>query len=1143
MNKMKRIFSFVLVFAMLVGSFSSFSAVAFAEEVKEEVKETVVEEVKETKEGTDVLTKIPSDVIGTEYEKAVTRLVAFGVITGYPDGSYKPEENINRVQFAKVVVVALGLGDAVPAAEHKATGFSDVQQGYWGAGYINVATGQGLLKGYPDGTFKPAQQVSYAEALTILVRALGYKDEFLQGRWPGSHVAKAAEVGITADVKMPADATNGAKRGNVAKLVNNALDAKVIKVDTYKPNTSEIDYYETDIPLLKDRLEISKYENTRVIGDKIVDDGLDKDEIRIRFLEDVEKYDKRDRYTRGEIVKRAYNAGDRDTYRHNDFVEPREIIGEEVTTYINDNDKVIYVEREEDDKAQFDYVEDLEKGAALNLVAFDRDYKFEEGSKKDSRRDDTADIFVFDSKNDRYVEKDAEKLNTSKAELEDLVGRMGKFVVKNNRIVYAEIMDPAETPDYMVVMENKDGQLKGINAENENFKKDLRKDQDYDYSVVYNTKGEKLALKDIKEGNVIYVQQHNYDGDDVAHVVVVQDNKVEGELGRVKHDRAEIDGKELKVVKYEKADEKLTYVASYAINDLEEVRRWDGKDSTWEDDMEDAYKETIVAYKDAVGRIAFLTTDGGNSGYKFGIITRTYSDSDRIRIFTTIDGKEGKDQIFKADKELDIEKPIKLLKNGLEPKDIKDARTEAKVGMAVKFRLNSDGEIAKEKLFVMPAENVYGMTDDFGKDIIKAIKVDDFENAKPDGKKGSTFAVNSDATTVIDAPRVGVDFDKFGRQENLDEKTMNNLGKIDLDDFDVTTWKDIKEDNQDDKIRFYIFPKNNKEHEVDGLVFIGKDGANTGSDEEAVYVIDQWKKGDKLFVEYVKYPENEKITREVDETDRLTDEKIEKERAYVGKEKSNGKIALTRDDKKPEDFDLYLGEKVEKIDGNYVVLTNGDRFLLSNSLVYYEDKSKTTSYVKSGMTIDIVTDGIRARVVAVKDNDGKGDSETSTTDRVTYINAAEGLIEVDGKVLKLSGTVRLRSADGKTTLAIGPKLVAEKLLVTDKVELKSDKDGVVTEIKLVKEDEEDPVDPEEPEEPEAKEIKGTFELGVAGMTIKVDLEDATEFNGVKIAGEKVDAKYYELEGKKLTIYKPLSFADEDVVEVILGNDDYKVVRK
>ena len=52
---------------------------------------------------------------------------------------------------------------------------------------------QGLIKGYPDGTFKPANQVSYAEAITMLVRALGYKDEFLSGQWPANYLAKAGE--------------------------------------------------------------------------------------------------------------------------------------------------------------------------------------------------------------------------------------------------------------------------------------------------------------------------------------------------------------------------------------------------------------------------------------------------------------------------------------------------------------------------------------------------------------------------------------------------------------------------------------------------------------------------------------------------------------------------------------------------------------------------------------------------------------------------------------------------------------------------------------------------------------------------------------------------------------------------------------
>lgn len=1028
MDKMKRIFSFVLVFAMLVGSFSSFSTIAFAEEVKEEVK---VEEVKDT----EVLSKVPSDVKGTEYEKAVTRLVAFGVIGGYPDGSYKPEEVINRAQFAKIVVVALGLNDAVPAAAHKATGFSDVQPGYWAAGYINVASGQGLLKGYPDGTFKPANQVSYAEALTILVRALGYQDEFLQGRWPGNYVSKAAEVGITKGVKLPTDAANGAKRGPVALLVNNAFDAKVVKVDTYKPNTGEVEYYETDIPLLKEKLEISKYEDTRIIADKIVDDGLEKDELRVRFLKDIEKEDKRAKYTRGEIVKRSYNAGDEDKYRFDsEFGQPRPVIGEEVTTYISDNDKVIFIEREDDDKAYFDFVEENDKDK-LSLVAFDKSYDFNYGGKDDK---DAAVVYVYNDKEDEFT------LNDTKSELEDikkddLVGRMGKVVVKNNKIVYAEFQQASEvSSEFMLVRENNDGNLMGVTRTTADQKVDLRDDKDYDGALVFNTKGEKLSLKDIKKGNIVYIDQISYDGDDMALVTVVQDNKIEGEVGRVKNDRIEVAGKEIKVTKTSEAK-----FATYTNDGYDEIRAWD-EEEAWEDDMEDAYKQDAVAYKDAVGRIAFLEIGGGNSGYKFGIVTRTYADGDRIRIYTTIDGKEGKDQIFKADKERDITSPRVLSSEGKETEDKLTGQTL--LGSAVKFRLNADGEISDGKFFVMPIDNIYGMTDDFGKDVIKADKVKWNEDSEE--KSGTSFVVPTDSVSVISAEGFTNDVkvkleeykdDKAGKAGNLD-----GLEGLDIDDFNVTTWKDIKEDKFDKAIKFYIFPKNSNTREVDGLVFVGKDGANTGSDEIAVYVLDRYRSGSDIKVEYVSYENNTKQTRILSNDDKLAigGTEVKKEMAYAGKEKSNGKIELFGEltEKANEkvydskDYKVYRNVTVDSVDGNYIKTSiSGNKDLyVSGALIYEEDKTKSISYLKD-KKVDVVTDGIRTRVVSVV-GDAKGTDKPGTggsTDSgkiLGTVDKEDKTFEAGSKIYTVGKEAQLFNGDNNNELmATGANAVLSKL--------------------------------------------------------------------------------------------------------------------
>lgn len=162
----------------------------------------------------------PFDVVGTSYEYAVGKLVDAGIISGYPDGTFKPERRITRAEFSKIICYLLNKHQE--AEQVKGTSkFKDVDSNYWASGYINVAWKNNLIKGYPGGDFKPNNNVSYAEAITILVRVLGYgKETEEKGKWPYNYISKAEELGVIGGitwVKPSAEAT----RGDVAKLVWN----------------------------------------------------------------------------------------------------------------------------------------------------------------------------------------------------------------------------------------------------------------------------------------------------------------------------------------------------------------------------------------------------------------------------------------------------------------------------------------------------------------------------------------------------------------------------------------------------------------------------------------------------------------------------------------------------------------------------------------------------------------------------------------------------------------------------------------------------------------------------------------------------------------------------------------------------------
>lgn len=167
-----------------------------------------------------------SDVTGTSVEAAaIYRLSGLGVLDGYPDGTFGPEKTITRAEFAKIACVTAGLKSVASGMGGTASPFSDVATDHWANGWINVAAAQGFVKGDPAGTFRPEAQITQAEAVTVLMRLLGYNDN-LAGEWPSDYIAKAANLGVLDDVTFVAN--QAATRGIVSVLASATLDENIV---------------------------------------------------------------------------------------------------------------------------------------------------------------------------------------------------------------------------------------------------------------------------------------------------------------------------------------------------------------------------------------------------------------------------------------------------------------------------------------------------------------------------------------------------------------------------------------------------------------------------------------------------------------------------------------------------------------------------------------------------------------------------------------------------------------------------------------------------------------------------------------------------------------------------------------------------
>jgi hypothetical protein len=106
-----------------------------------------------------------SDINGHPYENAIDYLLQKGIISGYPDGTFKPNQTVNRAEFTKMIVNA---AMTIDTSVSLSMCFPDVKD-QWFARYVCFARIKQIISGYPDGFFRPEQTINFVEASKILV--------------------------------------------------------------------------------------------------------------------------------------------------------------------------------------------------------------------------------------------------------------------------------------------------------------------------------------------------------------------------------------------------------------------------------------------------------------------------------------------------------------------------------------------------------------------------------------------------------------------------------------------------------------------------------------------------------------------------------------------------------------------------------------------------------------------------------------------------------------------------------------------------------------------------------------------------------------------------------------------------------------
>lgn len=535
-----------------------------------------------------------------EINDAVNRLMAFGIVSGKDDGQYHPEQNITRAEFAKIIVNSLGMQADIDVDK---LSFSDVDTKDWSAPYIYIASNSGFIKGYGDGTFKPNANITFAQACTIALRSIGYKDEFIKGNWPNNFIIKAAELRLIDGISMKYN--DNINRGQVALIINRLLDQKMIL--TGIPSSKLRESEET---VLENRLEIVKIEDSYVLSK---DNMSDKDYVNVKMKIDGDEKEK--------------------MYKYIPSVSNILLGGNKLNIYLNDESIIIYAEESKGESKD----EDKKRGKYENSYIENGYKEVPVGKIKINGMDDFVDI---DNDCKVYIDNDEIKKKDYKKYLES--GQFGVFRVENGKLTYANILEWHRKNLFIKEIDAKTKTIDCIRVDRRSSGKyELNGDEEkYKFYLVNGAGRTEIKFEQLAKGDIINISNDQENSD--IRIVLVFRNVIKGKFDKI---FGGYNGRSIKITMKEDPSKEYNLGGNfiYSYNNGERILGGEKDDYSATNYLKDFYEENVSMYLDYKGEIVYIEGNFNLEIDSYGVLVR-YGDAVRGEI--QIYNKDGKRKVY-----------------------------------------------------------------------------------------------------------------------------------------------------------------------------------------------------------------------------------------------------------------------------------------------------------------------------------------------------------------------------------------------------------------------------------------------------------------------------------------------------------------